>query len=286
MTLDFRNEGEQGPCGPLPDGTVALLGLEVLPARPERQAEDNALISVAKTGLRQLCCRLTVLSGPYCGLRFRQNITLPVQAQLIALTDGQRQACRIGGAMLRAMCLACGQEPRVNSLLQLNGLRFPARVKTRPSQGKSQWANEIALVLTPDKATSLAQAGESPSLPGPSASAQGMTQGIHQGTGQGMSQGTGQVGSDWHNRGRFNRASKAAGHGQNDWDPWDAWDAAIAGKPGQVTGQARTAETLTRPATETAEALARAEPETAGHGPGRGLSNAPEAGRSSDDVPF
>ena len=74
---------------------------------------------------------------------------------------------------LCAMCLAAGRPPRVNDVQELTGLCFPARVKVSPRprlvDGRPFWNNEIALVVTPDKAehARVAGGGEILAQPGP-----------------------------------------------------------------------------------------------------------------------
>ena len=101
--LDLTNECEQREFarGPVPDGSIVMVEIEILKPNQERQAHDNPFISVASSGLRQIYCQFTVSHGQYQGVSFRQNITLPFGEQDIPLNDGQRTACNIGGATLK-----------------------------------------------------------------------------------------------------------------------------------------------------------------------------------------
>lgn len=159
--LDFSNADDQQDFaqGPVPSGSIVIVEMAVLEPHPDRQAGssgDDRLISVSRNSLRQIYCQFTVTKGAYAGVSFRQNITLPCSAQTISLSPNYEKACNIGASMLKAMCVAAGRQPRVNSLRELGGLRFPVRVKINPrssqgSNGQEYWNNEIARVITPDK---------------------------------------------------------------------------------------------------------------------------------------
>jgi hypothetical protein len=157
--LDFSNEDEQREFnnnGPVPAGSIVMVEMEVLQPAEERRARDNPFISVAQSGLRQIYCKFTVANGTYSGVNFRQNITLPLGAQTVLLSSGQEKACRIGGATLKAICLAARKPPQAQDVTSLTGLRFPVRVKInqRPSKGNGDriyWNNEIGIVITPEK---------------------------------------------------------------------------------------------------------------------------------------
>ena len=132
--LDLTNECEQREFarGPVPEGSIVMVEIEILKPNQERQAHDNPFISVASSGLRQIYCQFTVSHGQYQGVSFRQNITLPFGEQDIPLNDGQRTACNIGGATLKAMCVAAKKPLKMQDVTSLTGLRFPVRVKINP----------------------------------------------------------------------------------------------------------------------------------------------------------
>ncbi|MFR9040985.1 MAG: hypothetical protein ACLVIW_14770, partial [Bilophila wadsworthia] len=65
-------------------------------------------------------------------------------------------ACNIGGATLKAMCVAAKKPLKMQDVTSLTGLRFPVRVKINPrptckDDGREYWNNEMACVITPDK---------------------------------------------------------------------------------------------------------------------------------------
>lgn len=125
--LDLTNECEQREFarGPVPDGSIVMVEIEILKPNQERQAHDNPFISVASSGLRQIYCQFTVSHGQYQGVSFRQNITLPFGEQDIPLNDGQRTACNIGGATLKAMCVAAKKAPQDAGCHLFDGVTLP-----------------------------------------------------------------------------------------------------------------------------------------------------------------
>jgi hypothetical protein len=153
--LDLTNEEEQREMnyGPVPSGSVVLVELEVV--KTNNPAQENPNIAVAHSGLRQLPLQLTVCSGTYNGVKFRQHITMPVGCQKVQLTEGQRKACNIGGATLKAICVAARKPTKMQDVTSLNGLRIPVRVgiNDRPYEkdGKVYWNNTLAFVVTPEK---------------------------------------------------------------------------------------------------------------------------------------
>lgn len=158
MPLDFSNEEEQREFvpGPVPGGSIVVLSMHIMEPNPEQQARDDRHIFVSKNGLRQLYCKFVVDRGTYQGVQFRQNITLPVGQQTIDLSEGQRKACNIGGAQLKAICLASKRPTKLRDVMELDGLKFPARltINDRPTQkddGRVFWNNRISYILTPDK---------------------------------------------------------------------------------------------------------------------------------------
>lgn len=150
--FDLSGEGEQQEMqfGPVPGGSVVVVELEIL----KHQEEPDPYIFTAQSGLRQLSCRCHVINGTYKGVMWRQNITLPAVSQNIALTQGQQRACNIGGAQLKAICIASNRPLRMAHPREISGARFPVKVRInrRPYEkdGKVYWNNEIAVVITPD----------------------------------------------------------------------------------------------------------------------------------------
>ena len=129
--LDFSNAPDQREFGngPVPAGSIVIVQMEVLQPHESKRAADNPYISVAQSGLRQIYCQFSVAKGSYSGVSFRQNITLPLGGQNMHLSANQEKACNIGGATLKAICLAAKKPPKINDVTSLTGLSFPVRVK-------------------------------------------------------------------------------------------------------------------------------------------------------------
>lgn len=153
--FDFSNETNQQEFSPIPSGSIVIVAMNVL--QPKYPAHDNAFISVTKNGLRQLYSEFTVADGTYAGVSWRQMLTLPLGMQNGAnLTEGQKKACRIGGATLKAILQAGRRSLNVADLSAFNGIHFPVKVKINSEPriskaGNEYWVNEIATVVTPDK---------------------------------------------------------------------------------------------------------------------------------------
>lgn len=154
--MDFSKEEDQKEfaIGPVPEGSMVMLRSEVLVSR--NPAPNNNFVHVSEsTQIRGLNITFHVASGQYEGVRFTEFLTLPVEAQIINLTDNQRMACRIGGTKIKAMLQAARRPLQVKSVEELNNLRFPAKLglKKEPhiKDGREYWNNRILAVVTPEK---------------------------------------------------------------------------------------------------------------------------------------
>lgn len=161
--IDLSQEQEQKSAyGPVPGGSRVLVRLTI--EKPKYASPDDDLVAMAKTGLRQLFCRLEVASGAYEGVYWYENITLPSRSQTIRLTEGQQKACGSGGRTLRAIVESVrGVDPKdksqqadrkraLNSWSDLDGMEFPARlgISREPYEGKDgrlYWSNTLGLIL-------------------------------------------------------------------------------------------------------------------------------------------
>lgn len=163
--IDLNHEEEQRErnYGPVPAGSRVLLRLSVL--KPMYPSREDEMLAKTRNGLLQLACKLEVAAGSYEGCSWLENITLPESSQTVSLTDSQRTASRIGGALLRAIvesarridpkatdtCSCRGRS--VNSWLDFDGMEFPAKVKIHKEphvskkDGREYWNNRIAAVL-------------------------------------------------------------------------------------------------------------------------------------------
>lgn len=162
--IDLNNEEEQRErnYGPVPAGSRVLLRLSVL--KPMYPSRDDEMLAETKNGLLQLAGKLEVVSGTYEGCAWYENITLPESSQTVGLTDSQRTASRIGGALLRAIVESARRiDPKatdarscrgrsVSSWLDFDGMEFPAKVKLDKEpyigkDGRTYWRNRISAVV-------------------------------------------------------------------------------------------------------------------------------------------
>lgn len=171
MAIDFNQAEEQREFvqGPVPAGSRVLLKIELQDPKPEYAAKPGSIVSKASSGMYQLNVQFTVMAGSYNGYHWFENMALPEGQQQIKLTDGQRDACRISYARMRAIIeSARGIDPKDNSpraqngrklnrYEDLNGMVFPARLgikkKSRVVTGKDgvrreYWDNQLTSILT------------------------------------------------------------------------------------------------------------------------------------------
>lgn len=153
MAFDLSQESSQTAYGPVPAGSEVMLQLELM--EPNQAIPEHKFVRAASTGLLQIYAKFTVQHGSYSGVSFRQNINLPAHVQRIQLTAGQTKACNIGGAQLKAICEAAKKPTKMRDIMDINGLKFPARVKLNKKpvekNGNVYWNNELDMVITPDK---------------------------------------------------------------------------------------------------------------------------------------
>jgi hypothetical protein len=167
--IDLYDEESQREwkSGPVPAGSKVLL--KIVLVKPKYAAWNNEFIAVTKSGFRQLWVKLEVAAGEYEGVFWHENISLPEGEQDISLSDGQRTACRIGGACIKAIVQAArGISPtdkndsarrqmNLADWRDLNGMEFPARVGIDDTpytnkDGLECWSNRLGTVITPNKA--------------------------------------------------------------------------------------------------------------------------------------
>lgn len=178
MPIDFNQAEPQKEraYGPVPSGSRVLLELEIM--RPKNESQQMPFVAVSSKKLYMLWVELRVISGTYEGVKWRENWMLPEGQQRVQLTPGQKTACRISFSRMRAIIEAArrvspkDESPQannrrnINSWLDLNGMKFPARVgiadEGRTYNGKVYWDNIITSVVTPDKEeyATLMQGGE------------------------------------------------------------------------------------------------------------------------------
>lgn len=158
--FDFNDaEPQMGPIGELiPDGTFARLKLKIRPGGIDGAVPaDKGLLRSAKSGdAKMLDCELIVMSGPYARKRLWQNFTVAG-----GKTDdkGQSIAWKISKSTFRAMIeSATGIDPKdmsdaakqkrtIQSLSQLQGIEFAARIMVEPGEPGYRDQNRLANVV-------------------------------------------------------------------------------------------------------------------------------------------
>lgn len=149
--LDFSQEQDQseGVGVQIPDGSTVKVRMKLGDAG--QYAEGHPSISKTRNGLLQLVVDLELVNCDGRDMRF-ERITLPRSLQTNpSLTQGQITACNIGGAQLKAILLACGnQAAQLQAWEQLNGLEFPVVVsgEWEESKGSHYWNNHFKKVVT------------------------------------------------------------------------------------------------------------------------------------------
>lgn len=167
MAIDFNQAEEQRERahGPVPAGSRVLLEMEIM--KPRNESQQMPFVAVSAKKLYMLWVELKVVSGTYEGVKWRENWLLPEGQQRVQLTPGQKTGCRISFSRMRAIIEAARHiRPKddsqqavsrrsINSWLDMNGMRFPARVGIaddgREYNGRIYFDNTLAAVVTPDK---------------------------------------------------------------------------------------------------------------------------------------
>lgn len=152
--LDFSKEDEQKEFnyGPVPSGSIVIIRTELI--SPTKVCHFDTSLHQADSGLISLPMQFNVVKGTYEGVRFKEFITIPASYQDINLSDGQRKACMIGGAKIKAMLQAAKKPLSIRDFKDLSGLIFPAKLKvetTTGNDGKEYSFNKISIIVTPEK---------------------------------------------------------------------------------------------------------------------------------------
>lgn len=151
MVLDFSNEQEQmdGASALIPDGSIVKVRLKLGDAG--QYSAGHPSISRTSKGLLQLVVDFEMVNTDGRDMRY-ERITLPKGMQDAQLTPGQTTACNIGGAQLKAILLACGNnQAQLQNWEQLNSLEFPVRVSGEWEMSKNNyyWNNHFKKVIVP-----------------------------------------------------------------------------------------------------------------------------------------
>jgi len=158
MSFDFSNESDEQVLksgGVIPTGSIVWV--EVGVENPTKTAPEDGLISLSSTGFRQLSLKFTISNGEHKGKQMFQFIALPAGMQKCQLTQGQQIGCKIGGAIIKAMCENAYKPISANlqSFAQLNGLhvcvelqvRKDGSIKEKDGTWYLNWHNEVKKVI-------------------------------------------------------------------------------------------------------------------------------------------
>lgn len=150
--LDFSQEQQQsdGQGVQIPDGSIVKVRLKLGDAGQYSSGHNS--VSCTKNGLLQLVVDFEMVNTEARDMRY-ERITLPKGLQTAQLTQGQTTAANIGGAQLKAIMQACGnQSCAIQQWEDLNGLEFPVLVsgEYEESKGSHYWNNHFKKVITPD----------------------------------------------------------------------------------------------------------------------------------------
>jgi hypothetical protein len=151
--VDLNEASEQRSFDVIPDGTVAVVQLNI---RPGNAGEDG-LLKRSKSGEAEgLDIEFIVAEGPYVKRKFWAFMILS------GVTDGHAQAADITRSRLRAILeSARGIKPadvseaakkaRVAEYVDFDGLRFLAKIGVEPAKGDYKAKNILTEAITPDK---------------------------------------------------------------------------------------------------------------------------------------
>jgi hypothetical protein len=151
--VDFSNAGEQRSFDVMPDGTIAVVQLNIRPGN----AGPEGLFKRSKNGEAEgLDVEFIVVEGEYAKRKFWSFMILS------GTTDGHATAADITMRRLRAILeSARGIKPtdvseaakkaRLAEYADFDGLRFIAKIGIEPASGEYKAKNILAEVVTPDR---------------------------------------------------------------------------------------------------------------------------------------
>lgn len=158
--FDFNDaEPQMGPIGELiPDGTFAKVRMTIRPGGVDgpTPGDKGLLRAAANSDARMIDCEFVITAGPLARKRFWQNFTVAGGKLDQA---GQSIAWKISKSIFRAaiesatgldpkdMSDAAKQKRTINSLSQLNGIEFAARIMIEPGSEGYRDQNRLANVV-------------------------------------------------------------------------------------------------------------------------------------------
>ena len=167
--INLGQEDRQRMAGPVPGGSMALVRLSLADTKNPDAPETPYVGAGTHSGLLFLSCRMEVLGGPYDGVSWWENITLPASSQRMDVSQSENlgKACRIGGRLLRAILesarnvgpsdtsSAAERKRGISSWQEFDGLRFAAELGVyedtwqRDRSGRTWLRNTIRRVILP-----------------------------------------------------------------------------------------------------------------------------------------
>jgi hypothetical protein len=153
MAYDFNNAGEQFSFDVIPDGTIAVVQLNIR----RGNAGEGGLFKRSKDGQAEgLDCELIVIGGPYDKRKFWDWMTIS------GPRDGHATAfegtCRKLKAIIESArgikptdVSEAAQKARRGEYADLDGIRFLAQIGVEPAKGDYRAKNILGRIITPDR---------------------------------------------------------------------------------------------------------------------------------------
>jgi hypothetical protein len=152
-TIDLNEAGGQREFDLIPADSIVTLAIKV---RGGGAGPDGALTRSKDGKSEGLDLELTVCDGQYVRRKVFTRLTLQGES------EGHAEAGRIASTVLRAIVEssrnirpddqseAAKQQRRLNSYLELDGMRFIGRIGIEPARNGYDAKNKLASVVTPD----------------------------------------------------------------------------------------------------------------------------------------
>jgi hypothetical protein len=153
MTIDLNEASEQKEFSLIPADTIVPLAIKV---RGGGAGPDGTLRRSKDGRSEGLDLELTVCDGPFAKRKLWMLLTLQGES------EGHAEAGRIAAAMLRAIIESARgvrpddqseparQQRKLESYLDLDGMRFVGRVGVEPAKNGYDAKNKLVSVITPD----------------------------------------------------------------------------------------------------------------------------------------
>lgn len=153
MTYDYNTAGEQRSFDIIPDGTIAVVQMNVR----HGNAGEGGLLKHTKNGDAEgLDAEFVVVEGDYAKRKFWGLMIVS------GTTDGHAQAADITARKLRAVLKSArgikptdvseaAKKARVADYADFDGIRFMAKIGVEPARGEYKAKNILGEVITPER---------------------------------------------------------------------------------------------------------------------------------------